>query len=175
MKTLLTTLALLPSLALAANIKLADEVYVHQVDDQEVANYLWKKTEQLQLAPGQHRLKASFKTLVEEGFEDHETVRSNEIWVELSIPAEGEYLLTTPGLADAEAIKAFAKAPRFVLERQGKALATAKPSQAPAPRTEPVQQLGNPSPQAEQMLKYWWQQADEKSRANFKAWLKQQG
>ncbi len=193
-KTLLTALALLPGLSFAATLKLADDVYVHQADNTKVANYLWKKTDTLELAPGSHRLKTSYKTLVEDGFESHTKFSSDEIWVELTIPAEGQYLLTTPRLDGIDAIRDFAKAPRFVLQQQGKALATAAPSQAPAIKAEPVitqvippvtttaavtkpnaqAAPAKPMPQAEQMLKYWWQQADQQTRENFKAWTEQQ-
>lgn len=163
----------------AAELTLSDAVYVHQLDNQEVKNYLWNKTDKLELSPGQHQLKVSYSWIFDDGFESHTKVTVDEHWITLDIPKDGNYLLTTPELIDIDAAEKWAKAPKFVLETaKGKTLAAVAPRpDAPPPppvpaATAPVTVDG--TNMAEQQLQYWWSQADAATRARFKAWLDKQ-
>ncbi|WKE64458.1 DUF2057 family protein [Gallaecimonas kandeliae] len=165
----------------AAELKLAEPVYVHQLDGQEVKNFLWQKTDKLNLAPGKHQLKVSYSKIFDDGFESYTKVNTDERWISIQVPAEGSYLLTTPPLDDLEAAQAFAEKPQFILKsaagdsQAAKALAApvaAKPQ--PRPQGEMTQQLSaTDQNMAEQQLHYWYQQADDATKARFKAWLKE--
>ncbi|EKE68735.1 DUF2057 family protein [Gallaecimonas xiamenensis] len=159
--------------AQAAELTLADAVYVHQLDNQEVKNYLWNKTDKLTLSPGKHQLKVSYSKIFDDGFDSHTKVTVDEHWITIQIPAEGQYQLTTPELIDIDAAKAWQEAPSFVLEgSKGKALATLAP-RPEAPPKAPADPAAAQS-MAEQQLQYWWSQADDATRQRFKDWLNQQ-
>ncbi|WP_115718029.1 DUF2057 family protein [Gallaecimonas mangrovi] len=158
----------------AAEVKLADAVYVYQADNTEFKNYLWHKTDHITLSPGKHQLKVSYSWIFPDGFESNTKVETDPHWITIDIPTDGNYLLTTPKLIDVDAAKKWRENPHYLLETiKGHQLAALTPRPDAPPKQLPSDPVKAQN-MAEQQLKYWWSQADADTRQRFEQWLKSQ-
>lgn len=180
--TSLITLALAPQVQ-AEMVYFPEEIIPLQVDDKEVEQSFFSTVDELELAPGQYRLKLQYSDLYESGFDDHQVVESEPFWVNLEVKAGEDYDVIFERASNAAAAELYAEAPTVRLQARGQKLAAPMASVAPAeaPQAKTVVSAKNPDKEsleaaqvvvdnnvsAAAMLDFWWQQASAQERQAF--------
>lgn len=150
----------------AATLQLQHGIEISSIDGHAVS-----PKQAYQLAGGAHRLTLSVQQLIDDGQAAPARLHLPKHQLHITLQEQEQYLLLLPQLGSADERRRFITAPYFLLsdsrEHIIKVPAFNTDAKVPARRL-PAANL------AEQKLHYWWQRADAKTRARFKAWLSKQ-
>ncbi|HET8707828.1 MAG TPA: DUF2057 family protein [Pseudomonadales bacterium] len=150
-----------------AALKLPDEFDITRVNGKEYETPLVRTENQHFFFPaGGNQIEFRYKKYWQTGADNHEIVRSLPFVLEVALEAGHTYRIDYTVPADLDASREFAKKPEIrILDEGGKALAL-KTVALPSERAADAKQ------KPDEMLRYWWKQADADQRRAFEQWLK---
>ncbi|MBS3797109.1 DUF2057 domain-containing protein [Pseudoalteromonas sp. BDTF-M6] len=122
-------LLLTPS-AYAETVSFASEIIPLQVNDKTISHSIFNTVDELELAPGNYRLKLKYSDLYESGFDDHEVIESEPFWVTLEVAAGQDYEVIFDRADTVAAAKLYAQSPIVRLRAEGQQLEVPMPKAA---------------------------------------------
>ncbi|MGO2169211.1 DUF2057 domain-containing protein [Pseudoalteromonas sp.] len=183
--------------SVAEIIHFPEELVPLQADDRVIEQSFFSRVDDIELAPGTHKLKLRYTDLYEQGYDNHTTVDSKPFWVQVTIDEGTDYEVVFNRADNAVAAKAFAESPQVSLKPKGSALAeplsilsSPKVSAAPTVKQVAPAQVATATvttgkaaifpakassrhaatqkePSAAAMLDFWWQKATVQERQAF--------
>jgi len=128
----------------------------------------------IRLAPGHHTLVLQYSNIWEIDSENHDTLTSGKLTFSDELAAGQTYKIDTPALLNYDQAKAFVANPKVSLVSESQSIKgfhTPKSDPLHFSKDDKTLQVNYPNLR---QLKFWWENANQYERNQFKQWLQEQ-
>lgn len=162
----------------SAELKVPEHIQLLNLNGEKQSIQLFIRNRDYPLSPGINALRVRYRDLIESADDDsHDTIKSDEVVIHFEAKGDENliYRLVAPRPETTDEAYAFAKKPSFQIYQASELIPQVKPTfvAPPTPSLPPQPKLVDGAQnqavnnKAAEMLEYWWQQADDETRATF--------